>query len=210
MKTESQTAFPLAWPDGWPRTPAHLRETSHPFGGKVYGLTFDRARTQLVDELHRLRARNVVISTNVPLRNDGMPYASAATTRMTDPGVAIYFTLKDRPLSMARDGFANIAANMRSLFLAIEGMRQLERHGGSYMMERAFSGFLALPAPGAARPWREVLGLTSRLVPVTKRAVDDAFKERAIIAHPDGGGSHDAMAELNAARAAALKEIGNG
>ena len=32
---------------------------------------------------------------------------------------------------MATDAFSNIAANVRSLGLAIEALRQLERHGGS-------------------------------------------------------------------------------
>jgi hypothetical protein len=50
-------------------------------------------------------------------------------------------------MTMACDRFDNAAANMRSLGLAIEAMRQLERHGGGAMMEKAFSGFVALPPP---------------------------------------------------------------
>lgn len=208
MKKDSQTAFPLAWPEGWPRTPPHQRSQTHRFGGKVYSLSFDRARLDLMDELHRLGARNVILSTNVPLRNDGAPYAGAAERRLDDPGVAVYFTLKGKPLAMARDGFQHIAANMRSLFLAVEGLRQLERHGGSYMMERAFSGFLALPAPAsAARPWWAILGYISP-AGITASQVETQFRYLAQQRHPDSGGSHDAMAELNAARAAALKEIG--
>lgn len=208
--SDNQTAFPLAWPAGWPRTPAYKRDTSHRFGGRAHPLTFDRARRELIDELGRLRARNVIISTNLPLRNDGQPYAGAADRRMDDPGVAVYFRLKDRNLSMARDGFTNIAANMRSLFLAIDGMRQLERHGGSYMMERAFSGFAALPPPGPAkRSWKEVLGIWEEeaSLGLTVADIEQAFRRRAKEVHPDSGGTHDAMSELNAARAEALKEV---
>lgn len=207
---DAQTAYPLAWPDGWPRTPSHRRETQHRFGGRVYQLTFDRARRDLLEELGRLRARNVILSTNVPLRQDGQPYANAATARMDDPGVAVYFKLKDRQLSMARDGFVNIAANMRSLYLAIDGMRQLERHGGSYMMERAFSGFTALPPPGPIkRPWHQVLGIDPDYVKHASKAdIESAFRLLSRQRHPDReGGSHDAMSELNAARAEALREI---
>lgn len=200
MKPESQTAYPLAWPAGWPRTPYHKRETSHRFGGSIHGLTFDRARRQLQDELGRLGARNVVISTNVPLRQDGNPYAGAATARMDDPGVAVYFTLRDRPLSMARDGYANIAANMRSLFLAIDGMRQLERHGGSYMMERAFSGFTALPPPQTC--W-QILGIPKG----SAENIRKAFKEQA---QRSGAGGNIDMGQLVKARDEALKEIANG
>lgn len=200
----SATSHPLQWPEGWPRTPAHKRETSHPFGGKVYGLTFDRARQQLLEELGRLYARNIVLSTNVPLRQDGQPYAGAATARLNDPGVAVYFTLKGQPRAMARDGFTNIAANMRSLFLAIEGLRQMERHGGSYMMERAFSGFAALAPPDWKKPWREVFG-----VPADWRGdIASLFREKAKARHPDSGGSDTLMAELNVAYGEAKRELG--
>lgn len=164
----------------------------------------------MLEEIGRLQARNIILSTNVPLRQDGQPYANAATARMDDPGVAVYFKLKDRQLSMARDGFTNIAANMRSLFLAIDGMRQLERHGGSYMMERAFSGFAALPPPGPIkRKWADILGIwpEEASLGLTVADIEQAFRRRAKEVHPDNGGSHDAMAELNAARADALKEI---
>lgn len=200
----STTAFPLVWPENWPRTPYHKRETSHRFGGRVYSLTFDHARQQLLEELGRLHARNIVLSTNVPLRQDGQPYAGAATARLNDPGVAVYFTLKGQPRAMARDGFTNIAANMRSLFLAIEGLRQMERHGGSYMMERAFSGFAALPAPDSKKPWREVFGVK----PEWKGDIGALFREKARARHPDSGGDHTLMAELNVAYTEAKRELG--
>ena len=89
---------------------------------------------------------------------------------------------------------------MRSLGLAIEAMRQLERHGGGTMMERAFSGFAALPPPRSC--W-DILG-----VPVgsSRAVIEKAFRERAPAAHPDRGGSNADMAELNAARDRALRE----
>lgn len=63
-----------------------------------------------------------------------------------------------------------------------------------------FTGFVALPAP---RNWREVLGVTEP----TKDAVERAFREKARTVHPDVGGSHQAMSDLNEARAAALREL---
>ncbi len=134
-------AFPLTWPEGWPRTPALSRESDTRFGGKA-GLTMGRARDQLVAELQRLDAGGVVISSNVRLRPDGLPYAD--NRKLDDPGVAVYFTLKNRRMVMVMDRFTSVAGNVRSLTLAIEAMRQLERHGGGTMMERAFSGFTAI------------------------------------------------------------------
>lgn len=200
-------AYPLQWPEGWPRT-AEVQRKRGSFGTYARPLTFDRARRQVIDELRMLGAKDVVISTNLPIRQDGQPYADAARRRMDDPGVAIYFLLKGRQMVMAQDAYYDIASNVRSLGLAIEGMRQLERHGGGTMMERAFAGFAALPSPGASKPWREVLGLTSKMVPVTRSQIDTAFRDKAKTCHPDRGGSHALMAELNAARDAALREIG--
>lgn len=214
-------AYPLAWPDGWPRTPAHKRDGGSKFyvghwnsGGRNMP-SFDKTRRQLLEELHRLKAKNVVLSTDVPLRNDGNPYAGAVSRKM-DPGVAVYFTLNGKPTSMAQDAFTTIEANLRSLTLAIDAMRSLERHGGGVMMERAFTGFASLPPPEGsrpARPWREVLGMVGITFPDTdhgrtlqRGAIQSAYRELAKNAHADAGGTDAAMLELNQARDQALAE----
>jgi hypothetical protein len=199
MSTKSTaTAYPLAWPDGWPRTPPHQRHSGSPFGSHLRPLSFDGARRDLMDELGRLRVKDIVLSTNVQLRGDGAPMASAAGKRMTDPGVAIYFTMKGRPLAMARDIYMDVAANMRSLFLAIDGLRKLERHGGGYMMDRAFSGFVALPPPPTCWQVLEIPPTSD------KAAILAAFKTMAM--QTGHGGILD-MDYLVKARDAALKEI---
>lgn len=198
----SAEAFPLQWPDGWPRTPDWKRESDNRFGGKVYGLQPGRVRDQLVEELGRLGAKNVVISTNIALRQDGLPYANQRA--VADPGVAVYFTLKGGPLAMARDRFKTVVGNMRSLTLAIEAMRQLERHGGSTMMERAFQGFAAIAAPDWKKPWREVFGVK----PDWSGDITALYREKARNRHPDAGGSDTLMAELNVAYAEAKLDLG--
>jgi hypothetical protein len=205
----SVQAFPLQWPDGWSRTSASRRESGHQFKqldqvkGCRIGVTFAGARDALYEELRRLDARHVVISTNHRPGSDGVPIESRWT--VPDDGVAVYFTLKGKPLTMACDRFDNAAANMRSLGLAIEAMRQLERHGGGAMMERAFAGFAALPPPRRSH-W-DVLGLDPG---ADTEAIERAFRVRARECHPDAGGSHGAMAELNAAREQALRAAGGG
>lgn len=194
-------AFPLQWPDGWPRTSDWKRESDNKFGGKVYGLTMGRARDQLIDELKRLGARNPVISSNVALRQDGLPYA--VQKQLSDPGVAVYFTIKGRALVMARDQYKSVAGNLRSLTLAIEAMRQLERHGGSVMMERAFTGFAAIAPPNWKKPWREVFGVQ----PDWSGDITALYREKARNRHPDSGGSNDLMSELNVAYAEAKQEL---
>lgn len=209
------TRFPLAWPEGWPRTPPAQRGRGERFktmenrftdSGSGYWraarpVSLEVARKKLFEELARLGAGAIVLSTNIPLRNDGMPRADAARARIDDPGVAIYFTHRKKQMAMACDSYDSPAANIRSLGLAIEAMRQLERHGGGVMMERAFAGFAALPPPRSC--W-EVLGLTPGAV---RAEIDTAFRRLARERHPDRGGSDAAMAELNKARDDALRSL---
>lgn len=194
-------AYPLQWPEGWPRTSIHRRGSSR-FGKN---LGFNQIK-ELQNELRLLGARNVVISSNVPVRNDGLPYASESKRRYDDPGVAVYFTLKGKPLSMARDKYWTPWENIRSLVLTIDGLRSMERHGGSTMMDRAFSGFTALPKPSGAN-WWEVLKLPRSGNAPTRETIIARHRELARQRHPDVGGSDHQMAELNRARDQALQEI---
>ncbi|CCE07813.1 Heat shock protein DnaJ-like [Bradyrhizobium sp. STM 3843] len=186
-------SYPLHWPAGWPRSTWAQRKKSR-FNGQAFNQIKELQR-----ELRLLGARDVVISSNVPVRQDGLPYADAAKRRYEDPGVAIYFTLKGKPLAMARDRYWTPWENMRSLVLAIEAIRSIERHGGATMMERAFSGFTALPAPKSC--W-EILGVAPG---ASAQLIKAQFTAKAKSAHPDVGGSDAAMAELIAARDQALK-----
>lgn len=212
-------AYPLHWPDGWPRTPPHQRKdggrfrsgSAHTYDAEAPGqkryvgmrpITFDAARKLLADELERLNATDIVLSTNVPLRMDGQPRANASRS-MEDPGVAVYFQFKRKPMVMAQDAFDGIAANMRSLGLAIEAMRQLERHGGGKMMERAFAGFVAIAPPDWKKPWREVFGIK----PDWQGDITALYREKAKQRHPDSGGDDTLMAELNIAYAEAKQEL---
>lgn len=187
------SAFPLQWPDGWPRTPYHKRQSS------PFKVNAEVARRHLFNELKLLGARNIVMSSNVALRGDGLPYAGAMDKRYDDPGVAIYFTLDGEQRTMARDVYPRPQDNMRSLGLAVEAMRALERHGGSHMMKRAFTGFAALPPPRSC--W-DILGLQPG---ASADAVEGAFRKLAMKHHPDQGGSTSAMADLNRARLEALR-----
>lgn len=197
-------AYPLAWPDGWPRTsPAqqvdgryHFKKVGHDGWRKPY--TFAQARDALLAEVGRLGASAVVLSTNYQISGaTGLPRGDRRAP--DDQGVAIYFRRKGKPLAMACDRYMGATENMNSLRLAIEAMRQLERHGGGIMAEKAFTGFAALPPPKSC--W-EILGIPSDSGTAD---IQRAWRLRSQEAHPDRGGSHEAQAELNAAREAALK-----
>jgi hypothetical protein len=106
---------------------------------------------------------------------------------------------------MARDQFVSVAGNLRSLTLAISAMRQLERHGGKYMMERAFTGFIAIAPPDWKKSWREVFGIKPSEQPGD---IAQLYREKARNRHPDAGGSDQLMAELNVAYQEARQELG--
>jgi hypothetical protein len=181
---------PLLWPPGWKRTVAHYRSSGVKFGQ----CTLTDANLKLADEMRLLGAQGVVLSCN--------------SSERPDPGVALYFNRNKQPLVLACDRFVSQAANCRSIGINIEAIRTLERHGGIALVDRALSGFAALPPPPdlVVRDWREVLGLDPDQ-DVDEGTIEHAFRARALKAHPDVGGSHEAMAELNAARARALNEL---
>ncbi len=195
------TAFPLHWPDGWPRTePRRRKSPGAKFG---YRLTIAKARDRLLNELRLMGARNVVISSNLKLRNDGLPYSQQ--TRIEDEGVAVYFTREDRQMVMAHDRWWSPEANINALALAIAGMRQMERHGGATMLERAFAGFEALPAPTEEPYWMDVLDVNYS--GVTLDEAKQNYRRMAMEVHPDNGGTTEEMTRLNTAMETAQREL---
>lgn len=191
-------AFPLHWPDGWPRTKMPQKSK--------FNVSFTEARDGLMDEVKRLGGRLPVLSSDLELRGDGLPYAKQRAP--ADKGVAIYFEYKGKQRVFACDRWDNITDNMRALQKTIEAIRGIERWGASEMMERAFAGFDALPAPDRKKDWREVLGIDPGVHPVTEDIIKDQFRRMTKKRHPDAGGSAEEMAELNAARDRALDAIG--
>ena len=202
--TDPITAYPLAWPRGYERWPAECRVQSKFSNWKKTVSVADglhRVRSQLEcyngPQRNLGRVRNLVISTNCELRLDGFPRRDRGAP--DDPGVAVYFTLDDKPTVLCCDRWLRVGENLAAIGATLEAMRGLERWGVSES-ERAFTGFAALPAPGdvQARTCWSVL----KIAPTQSRAaIDEAWCVRAKLCHPDlPGGSHDAMSELNTAR----------
>ena len=196
-KEANTEAYPLYWPEHRPRTDKHRRERSR------FRINFGAACSQLAAELQRLGAREVILSTNVPLRNDGMPYASARPPE--DPGAAVYFTYKKNKMCFACDRWDRVQDNIQAIRHTIAALRGVARWGTGDMMEAAFKGFTALPAPSAIRTWWEVLGILPGLRP-TRAAVEDIYRRLRSQYHPDKGGDPVKFHELQEAYDQAMRE----
>jgi hypothetical protein len=184
------------------------------FGVRQSGqVSFSAARQFVLDELSRLGAANGVITSDLPTRADGLPYA---TSRMeADPGIAVWFVLDGDERVFPCDRWLTHAENMQAIGKTIEAMRGLDRWGASELVTRAFSGFAALPPgssgsmPTGPRPWREVLGgVWPELDKIELLAIAKSRHRKLIAeAHPDAGGDVARAAELNVAIAAAEAEL---
>lgn len=82
------TPYPLAWPTGWPRTRASDRERSRFRNARAVDdqLSMSDATSRLIRECRLLGAANVIVSTNVAVRRDGLPYARQRTQRTWSAG----------------------------------------------------------------------------------------------------------------------------
>jgi len=96
-------------------------------------LTVADARNRLDLELQRLGARDVLLSTNVQVRLDGLP--RSGQNEPADPGAAVYFTLKGKPRCLACDRWSRVADNIAAIAAHVYAIRAvdrlLRRHSGS-------------------------------------------------------------------------------
>jgi hypothetical protein len=208
-------AYPLSWPEGWPRT----HELDQPDGrfnkkesraGSSYRaarwLTVTEGVQRVLIELERLGVdrQDVIISTNVRTRLDGLP--RSGEREPIDSGAAVYW--QDSAFArrvLAIDRYTTVADNLAAVAATLDAMRAIERHGGARILERAFTGFTALQPPGASG-WRQVMDLNAAETDLA--VVRAAYRRLAAERHPDRlSGSHDDMAELNTAMSAAEREL---
>lgn len=176
-------AYPLTWPFNYPRT---KRPQSSQFD-----TSFATARDAVVKEIKLLGGKNTVISTNVPLRNDGLPYASFAKPK--DAGVAVYFTFERESVVFACDKWDRIEDNLQAIRKTIEAIRGLDRWGVSEMLKRAFTGFKALPEHAASESCFTILGVSEN---ATQVEIKEAYRKKAMETHPDKGGDADMFAKI--------------
>ena len=182
---------PLAWPADEPRTPPGRRQAK-----SLFSTTVSKTLDQLERELLRFRAKNIVLSIELPFRG-----------KVNDSAAALFFDLPGaRKIAICCDLYVKQEDNLRAIYMVIEAMRTIERYGGQHLSQKSFTGFAALPPPKDV--W-SILGLNKelgkQLSPKMRREyVMEAFRERAKEGHAKGAD----MAELVDAKEHALKELG--
>lgn len=222
MADELKKAFPLDWPAGWHRT-----QVSRRIHGKFnkknteYYTAYDNTQKSrqvtkwltVSDGVQRISAvlrsmgvdtQDVVISTNVRTRLDGLP--RSGEREPDDPGAAVYWRdhAAGKPVRcMAIDRYSTVADNLGAIAATLDAMRAIERHGGAEILNRAFTGFLALPEK-ATEPWREVLDLKGEL---TRDTVLARTRDLLLANNPDQGGDRDKYERIIEARKRALAEV---
>ncbi|WP_158669942.1 J domain-containing protein [Bradyrhizobium guangdongense] len=205
MSTQTQPqaqAYPLQWPSGFPRW-------KNGRGSGSFKTNFETALRNVKKSLELFakdsgkKIVDPVLSSNI----DFNPLTHNSGTRPVDPGVAVWFAWDGLQVCIPVDRYDTPAANLQAIHHIIEARRVVLRHGTLALVRATFSGFQALPAP-KGKHWRDILEIGSNNS-VTKGAIEGNYKRLAQAYHPDReGGSIEKMAELNAARDAALSEIG--
>lgn len=201
-------AYPLSWPSGWKRTSYRTRAR---FGKKAFvdrgtneqgqqmgwhqkgALTIGQGTERVLKVLEQMGFnQSVIISSNLALRNDGLPRSGQRAP--DDPGVAVYWGRGKASRCIAVDQYDRVADNLAAIAATLEAMRAIERHGGAAILDRAFTNFIAIAAP--EQPW-QVLGVGAN---ATREQIDEAYRKLAAQHHPDKGGDPQQMARINAAR----------
>lgn len=188
-------AYPLQWPDHIPRS--QRRENSR------FRTNYDTAMKNVVTSL-----KGFANDSNKPVTQAVMSSNMDLLVRTpADPGVAVWFSWDGMSVCIPVDRYATPAENLQAIHHILEARRTELRHGTLNLVRASFQGFKALPPPPGSKPrrqWWEVLGVVQT---AGKDAVERAFREKAKAAHPDAGGSTEAMAELNRARQDALQVV---
>lgn len=184
-------AYPLSWPDGFPRTT------------RAESSRFDTTLAKALDNVQKAlqafakdsgkKMTDIIISTNYSL-TDRNP---------KDAGVAVYFTWDNERTCIPVDRYGKVEDNLQAIYHCIEAKRTMLRHGGVNLVKAAFRGYAALPSP-AGRSWRDVLGYSGSELTEARAHYRALMNQH----HPDKeGGDETRAAEINAAWEQAQEEL---
>lgn len=198
--SDNVQAYPLQWPVGRQRSSERYASDFRQRNRSAH--TVEQGVSFVLHELDLMRADDVVISSNIQLRADGLP--RSGQPQPGDPGVAVYFSFDERPVCIACDQWGKVQDNIWAVGLTLEAMRGIDRWGAA-KLEATFTGYAALPPGPAEEHWADVLGIS---VKASVDQIRDAYRTKVKVAHPDAGGDHAAFIRVQGAYERAMKERG--
>ncbi len=193
--------FPLQWPVGYPRT------ANPEVNGQFRNISAREEIEDLMIEIKRLKAQEVIVSCNIPIRKNGVDRDwDYPRKKIQDNGVAIYFKLDGVSQVLSCDAWHSLEHNLRALTKTIEALRGLDRWKASEILKRAFSGLKELPETAESLTrWWEILGVGQKDPP---GMIKTAYRQLAYLHHPDQGGDSYQFSRINEAWEKAKKERG--
>lgn len=199
-------SYPLQWPVGWKRIKSDDRKEGNFKQGRDR-ISVSAATRRILHELELMdiSGDDLVISTNIELRLDGLPRNDRS---VVDPGVCIYWKDGEQSRCMAVDAYTKVEQNLAAVAAVLDAMRAIERHGGAVIIDRAFKGFTALPEnTQTSADWRGVLGFKEGTI-ITAEDAKLNFRALSKKHHPDmQGGDAGTFAVLKRAYEMALQEL---
>jgi hypothetical protein len=175
---ESIRSYPLYWPEGWPRAEYHKT-------AKFGDHSVNAGRQEIERQVHLFDGQDLIISSNLELRLDGNP--RSGQRQPADRGASTFFKRAGQDMALACDVYTTIEDNLWALARTLDALRQIERDGSPSLINRAFKGFAALPAPGQ-RNWWDVLGISQM---ASDDEIRSAYFHLVRIYHPDNNETGD-------------------
>ena len=205
------TRSTLCWPDNVARTAPDKRRWP-----LFYEKSIAVATSFAIEEINRLNGfrhdyldESVIVSSNLRLRQDGLPAGSQGDP--ADTGVAIYFKLRFarngkwhyRPCVLTCDKWRKVSMNIDAIARDIEAQRARQRYGCTNI-EQAFRGYMAIPERCGGASWWELLGIAPS---AGEEEIKERFRALAMRAHPDRGGEREEWDRLQEAYGQAMGQL---
>ena len=187
--------------DNWPRQKNKRPQKSR------FRSRYSDTLELLEKELRQIDARKIVIQIDLPesqIRNDGLPYSKA---RPVFQGVILSFESKHGPLRYLTDSFNDWQENLRAIALGLVALRKVDRYGITKRGEQ-YKGWKQLPAGKDAiidvHDAAEFISKYSSFTPLdiltNEELCKRAYREAALVLHPDKGGDKNMFVLLQNAK----------
>ena len=108
----------------------------------------------------------------------------------------VSFLFDDAPVRITYGHQRHYPSNLRAVYLTLEGIRMAYKRGLGDILTGTVSQMLKLGAGAVTRDPYEVLGVRPD---APMEVIEASYRALAKSAHPDAGGSDEAMSELNEA-----------